>query len=386
MPQYRKRDWLPGRRAPREDAPHDGEEIVPERSMDPRAGSEVTGEEASGQVIDMAIYTGGRRSATPTDLSGVSARVPEEPGAFVWVSLLRPTESQMSTVSTEFELHELAVEDTIVAHQRPKIERYNQTLFVVLKPARYRDDTARVQFGEIHIFLGQRFALTVRHSDVPQPPTVRQRLESKPDLLTAGPESVLYALLDTVVDGYAPVVAGLQNDIDDAESRVFEGAPEASRRIYELSREVIEFQRATRSLLTVLNHLTTGSDTSDAEGELRRYLRDVADHATTVAERADGFRQMLEGILTVNATLVSQAQNEEMRRLSEAGYQQNEQVKKISSWAAILFAPTLVGTIYGMNFVHMPELRWSLGYPFSLVLMAGVCLTLYLIFKRSNWL
>jgi magnesium transporter len=211
-------------------------------------------------------------------------------------------------------------------------------------------------------------------------------MEADPELLARGPEAVLYAILDAVVDGYAPVVAGLQNDIDEIETQVFQGDPNASRRIYELSREVIEFQRATRPLVSMLDALSAGFDKYGIDEELRRYLRDVADHATTVVERVDGFRQNLQDILTVNATLVGQAQNEETRLLTQASYAQNEEVKKISAWAAILFAPTLIGTIYGMNFVNMPELHWTLGYPYALALMAGVCLTLYAIFRRRGWL
>ncbi|WP_395474561.1 CorA family divalent cation transporter [Saccharopolyspora spinosa] len=159
-----------------------------------------------------------------------------------------------------------------------------------------------------------------------------------------------------------------------------------SRRIYELSREVIEFQRATGPLLGILRSLEAGFEKYGIDEELQRYLRDVTDHATTVAERVDGFRQMLDNILTVNATLVTQAQNEEMKKMTEASYAQNEEIKKISAWAAILFAPTLIGTVYGMNFDAMPELHWALGYPFALVLMAAVCLGLHAIFKRRGWL
>ena len=303
-----------------------------------------------------------------------------------WIGLYRPAEAQLLAVAEEFGLHELAVEDAIVAHQRPKLERYGDTLFVVLRAARYLDEVEEVDFGEIHVFVGPNFVLTVRHSQAPDLAAVRRRMEGDPDLLRLGPEAVLYAILDAVVDGYAPVVAGLQNDIDEIETEVFGGDPKVSRRIYELSREVIEFQRATRPLLGMLDGLMAGFDKYGTDEELQRYLRDVADHATTVAERVDGFRQMLADILTVNATLVSQAQNEEIKHLTEASYAQNEEIKKISAWAAILFAPTLIGTVYGMNFEHMPELHWVFGYPFALALMLLVCVTLYVIFKRRGWL
>jgi magnesium transporter len=310
----------------------------------------------------------------------------DQPGTMAWIGLYRPAEAQLLAVAEEFGLHELAVEDAIVAHQRPKLERYGDTLFVVLRAARYLDEVEEVEFGEIHVFVGSNFVLTVRHSQAPDLAAVRRRMESDPDLLRLGPEAVLYAILDRVVDEYAPVVAGLQNDIDEIETEVFGGDPKVSRRIYELSREVIEFQRATSPLLGILDGLMAGFEKYETDEELQRYLRDVADHATTVAERVDGFRQMLADILTVNATLVSQAQNEEIKNLTEASYDQNEEIKKVSAWAAILFAPTLIGTVYGMNFKRMPELGWVFGYPFALTLMLLVSLTLYAIFKRRGWL
>lgn len=303
-----------------------------------------------------------------------------------WIGMYRPNDAQLYAAAAQFDLHELAVEDAIVAHQRPKLERYGETLFVVLRAARYCDETERVEFGELHIFCGPTFVLTVRHSESPDLSAVRRRMEGNPDLLKLGPEAVLYAILDAVVDGYAPVVSGLQNDIDEIETEVFSGEPGVSRRIYELTREVIEFQRATRPLLGMLRGLSAGFEKYNTDEELQRYLRDVTDHATVVVERADGFRQLLGNILTVNATLVSQEQNEEMRNLTQASYAQNEEIKKVSAWAAILFAPTLIGTVYGMNFDHMPELHWVGGYPFALSLMMLTCAGLYTIFKRRGWL
>ncbi|MBO0705566.1 MAG: magnesium and cobalt transport protein CorA, partial [Candidatus Dormibacteraeota bacterium] len=226
----------------------------------------------------------------------------------------------------------------------------------------------------------------VRHSQAPDLAAVRRRMEDDANLLRMGPEAVLYAVLDSVVDGYAPVVAGLQTDIDEIETQVFGGDPQASRRTYELSREVIEFQRATKPLLGMLDSLSAGYEKYGTPEDLQGYLRDVADHATTVAERVDGFRQMLSDILTLNVTLVGQAQNEEMKRLTEASFAQNEEVKKISAWAAILFAPTLIGTVYGMNFTNMPELHWAFGYPFAIGLMLLVSLSLYFIFRHRDWL
>jgi magnesium transporter len=348
----------------------------PERSMDPRPERSVADAAA---LVDSAIYVDGGRLRSPKTLADTYRMFRDEPGSMAWIGLYRPSEEQLLSLARQFALHELAVEDAIVAHQRPKLERYGDTLFVVLRPARYLDDAEEVDFGELHVFVGRDFVLTVRHSETPDLAVVRRRMESDPGLLARGPEAVLYAILDAVVDGYAPVVAGLQNDIDEIETEVFRGEASVSRRIYELSREVVEFQRAARPLLRILDALVAGFEKHGIDEELRSYLRDVTDHATIVAERVDSFRQMLQDILTVNATLVTQAQNEEMKA-------QNEEVKKISAWAAILFAPTLIGTIYGMNFRRMPELRWYYGYPFALALMAAVCATLYLAFKRRGWL
>ena len=348
----------------------------PERSMDPRPERSVADAAA---LVDSAIYVDGRRLRSPKTLADTHRMFRDEPGSMAWIGLYRPSEEQLLFLARQFALHELAVEDAIVAHQRPKLERYGDTLFVVLRPARYLDDAEEVDFGELHVFVGRDFVLTVRHSETPDLAVVRRRMESDPGLLARGPEAVLYAILDAVVDGYAPVVAGLQNDIDEIETEVFRGEASVSRRTYELSREVVEFQRAARPLMRILDALVAGFEKHGIDEELRSYLRDVTDHATIVAERVDSFRQMLQDILTVNATLVTQAQNEEMKA-------QNEEVKKISAWAAILFAPTLIGTIYGMNFRRMPELHWYYGYPFALALMAAVCATLYFAFKRRGWL
>ncbi|MBL1099892.1 magnesium and cobalt transport protein CorA [Streptomyces coffeae] len=337
-------------------------------------------------VVDAAVYRGGRRVGTPGTLAATYRRLREEPGAMAWIGLYRPSEAELLSLAEEFDLHKLSIEDAMEAHQRPKLERYGETLFVVLRAARYLDAPEEVDFGELHIFVGPDFVITVRHGAAPDLSAVRTRMESTPELLALGPEAVLYAILDAVVDGYAPVVAGVQNDIDEIETEVFRGDPQASRRIYELSREMVEFQRATRPLVGMLRGLMAGFDKYGTDEELQRYLRDVADHVTHTSERVDGFRSALTDILAVNATLVTQQQNAEMRALAEAGFEQNEEVKKISAWAAILFAPTLVGTIYGMNFTQMPELHWAFGYPFAIVLMAIVCTGLYRVFKRRGWL
>ncbi|MET7479758.1 magnesium and cobalt transport protein CorA [Streptomyces sp. NPDC005648] len=337
-------------------------------------------------VVQAALYRDGVRVSSPATLADTYRELREEPDGMAWIGLARPTEGELLSLAEEFDLHPLSVEDAMEAHQRPKLERYGDTLFVVLRAARYLDAPEEVDFGELHVFVGPDFVITVRHGAAPDLSAVRRRMEESPELLALGPEAVLYAILDAVVDGYAPVVAGVQNDIDEIETEVFRGDPEVSRRIYELSREMVEFQRATRPLVGMLHSLMAGFAKYETDEELQRYLRDVADHVTHTSERVDGFRQALTEILTVNATLVTQQQNAEMRALAEAGFEQNEEIKRISSWAAILFAPTLVGTIYGMNFTHMPELHWLLGYPFAIALMAAVCTSLYIIFKRRDWL
>ncbi|WP_055615298.1 magnesium and cobalt transport protein CorA [Streptomyces phaeochromogenes] len=339
-----------------------------------------------GSVVQAALYRDGTRVANPATLADTFRELREQPDGMAWIGLARPTEEEILSLAAEFDLHPLAVEDAMEAHQRPKLERYGETLFVVLRAARYLDASEEVDFGELHVFIGPDFLITVRHGAAPDLSAVRRRMEETPELLKLGPEAVLYAILDAVVDGYAPVVAGVQNDIDEIETEVFGGDPWVSRRIYELSREMVEFQRATRPLVGMLHGLMAGFAKYGTDEELQRYLRDVADHVTHTSERVDGFRQALTDILTVNATLVTQQQNAEMRALAEAGFEQNEEIKKISSWAAILFAPTLVGTIYGMNFDDMPELGWTFGYPFAIGLMGVVCASLYVIFKRRDWL
>jgi magnesium transporter len=338
------------------------------------------------RVVDNAVYSAGRRVATPESLAESRAELAEGEDRMVWLGLYRPEPHELGELAELYDLPELAVEDAIKAHQRPKFERYGTTLFVVLKAARYRDEVEEVEFGELHLFLGPDFAVTVRHSESPDLSRVRRRLESEPALLAKGSEAVLYATLDAVVDGYRPVVDGLANDIDEIETEVFRGDPGVSRRIYELSQEVLDFQRASVPLTGILAAITAGFDKYGVDEELRSYLRDVADHVTQVNERVEAFRLQLRDILTVNATLVAQRQNDEIRELTEASIAQGEEVKKISAWAAILFAPTLVGTVYGMNFEDMPELGWQFGYPLALLLMGAVSLVLYVVFKRRDWI
>lgn len=336
-------------------------------------------------LVDNAVYVNGCRSADPTTLDETYELLRKREG-MAWIGLYRPDLDEIRSVANEFDLHHLAVEDAVSAHQRPKLERYGNTLFVVLRPARYLDDVEKVEFGELYIFLGKEFVVTVRHAESPDLAKVRRRLEANPHLLCMGPEAVLYAILDQVVDEYAPVVAGLENDIDEIENQLFNDDAAVSRRIYELSREVIDMQRTTHSLGKVVEALQDGFDKYGVDLELQRHLRDVLDHVLRIVDRVDAFRALLHSALTVNSTLVGQRQNEEMRRLSETSLAQNEEVKRISAWAAILFAPTLVGTIYGMNFNHMPELHWQAGYPLAILLMLATSLILYVIFKKRRWL
>jgi magnesium transporter len=326
-------------------------------------------------IVDRAVYRDGRRTAEPDDFAELHAAC-RNGDAVAWLGLYEPSHEEFSSVAREFGLHELAVDDAVKAHQRPKLERYGDALFLVLRPARYVDETEAVLFGEVAIFAAPQFVITVRHGDAPELGPVRQQLEAHPDVLRRGAMAIVHAIVDHVVDGYHPVVAGLQNDVDEIEDEVFGASPTVSRRIYELTREVIEFQRATAPLEGILARLM---DEPGVDDEQHRYLRDVHDHAIRVQEHADAFRVLLQNILSVNLTL-------ETKALSEASHAQNEQVKRISAWAAILFAPTLVGTNYGMNFEHMPELGWKLGYPFALALMLLVAVSLYVVFKRRRWI
>jgi magnesium transporter len=320
-------------------------------------------------IVESAIYVDGRRSA-PCPLDEVR-ETSRERGGFAWVGLYEPTEDEFDSVAGEFGLHELAVKDALKAHQRPRVERYGDTFFVVLKAARYLEEPETVEFGEIHAFVGKDFIVTVRHGEAPELGEARRRMEGDSGLLRRGPSAVLYTIMSRVVDDYGPVVEGLENDIDEIEVEVFSGNPGVSRRIYELSREVIQFHQATHPLAGALGSLTEGG-THDIDTEVRRYLHDLQDRVLRVTERVEGFRELLANILSVNLTQIS--------------IDQNNQVKKISAWAAILVVPTLITGIYGMNFEYMPELNWLLGYPFSLLLMLAISLILYRTFRRSGWL
>jgi magnesium transporter len=337
-------------------------------------------------VVNNAVYVAGERIATPGTLAETFALLATHPDAMAWIGLYRPESMLLAELAEEFGLHELAVEDAVHAHQRPKLERYGETLFLVLRAAHYDDDVEHVDFGELHVFAGPRFVITVRHSEGPDLSIVRRQMEETPDAMHGGTEAVLYAILDAVVDGYRPVVEGLANDIDEIETQVFSGDPKVSRRIYELNREVIEFQRAVVPLGGILEQFEAGFADGHVDDELKPVLRNIADHVTQATEKVEEFRVLLRDVLAVNTSLVGQRQNEEAQRLSEASNAQAEQTRRISGWAAILFAPSLIGSIYGMNFDVMPELHQWWGYPAALLAMLGSSVVLYVVFKRRGWL
>lgn len=331
-------------------------------------------------IVDCAVYVNGSRVHDAVSVTDAVARAKRSKG-FAWVGLLSPRAEELETVAKAFGLHALAVEDAMKGHQRSKLERYGDDLALVVRAARYIESSETVEFGDIHLFVTPKAVVSVRLAEEPDLGAVRARLEAEPQLLTLGPRAVLYAVLDEVADSYGPVVAGLENDIDEVEDQIFseQVTPAVSRRIYALHREVIGFQRAVQPLGEILDELRILAAEDDTDLELRRLFRDVHDHVIRVADRADNFRSLLDNALGTLMALVAQRQ-------TEASLAQNEQTKKISAWAAILFAPSLVGTIYGMNFHHMPELDWAWGYPFALGLMAALGGVLYAVFKRVKWI
>jgi len=322
-------------------------------------------------IVDSAVYSRGRRHERPPGIEGLR-REAEEAGGFAWVGLFEPTAAEFESVRREFDLHRLAVEDAITAHQRPKLELYGDTLFLVLKTARYLGAEEVVEIGEMLIFVGPSFLVTVRHGDAGGLGDVRERLQQEPKLLEHGPGAALHAIVDRIVDAYEPVVAGVREDIDEVEEEVFStDVRNPVERIYKLRRETLEFQRAVSPLPEALTALTT-VELPQLSPELVPYFRDVADHAARVGEHVEGFGSLLNGVLQANLTQVSVRQNEDMRR--------------ISAWVAIIAVPTMIAGIYGMNFEHMPELGWRWGYPAVLLLILGVCLTLFRRFRKSGWL
>jgi magnesium transporter len=329
-------------------------------------------------IIDCAVYHHGERR--PGELALRDAfEAASNDGAFVWIGLYEPDEQEFESVRREFNLHELAVEDAIQAHQRPKLEVYDDSLFVVLKTARYLEAEEVVEFGEIMLFIGPQFVVTVRHKPASELRGVRKQIESRPDLLRFGPSAVLYAIMDRVVDDYLPVIDGLDQDVKEVEKEVFsEAGSNPAERIYMLKREVIEFHQSTAPLTDPLDRLVRGQ-VRLLHQDMPEYFRDVQDHLLRVVEQVSGFRELLTSVLQANLTQVALLQN-------EVGMRQNADMRKISAWVAIVAVPTMIAGIYGMNFDYMPELRWPVGYPAALLAMVVVCAFLYRAFKRNGWL
>jgi len=323
-------------------------------------------------IVDCAVYEQGHRRRGHVAL-GEAYDACEQDDTFVWIGLHQPTEAEFDSVTREFNLHELAVEDAIDAHQRPKLETYGETLFMVLKPARYIDETETVEFGEILVFVGDNFLITVRHGEAGAAlHDVRLALEERPELMQHGPASVLHAIVDRIVDDYEPVIAGIEDDIEEVEEEVF--SPERrnpAERIYQLKREAMEFHRAVGPLIEPLHRLASG-DYPVIHEEVRAYFRDVYDHVIRAAERVVNANELLTGILEANLAQVTTRQNDDVRR--------------ISAVVAIFAVPTMIAGIYGMNFRFMPELEQPWGYPAALVLMVVVCFLMYRGFKRAGWL
>lgn len=319
-------------------------------------------------IVDCAAYADGRRREGKLSLERAGDTAQED-GKFVWLGVLEPEEEEFAAVAAEFGLHELAAEDAVRAHQRPKVEEYDDTLLVVVKTARYVDPEEVIELGELSVFVDPDFVITVRHGDGDLGP-VRKRLEERPDLLKHGSGAVLYAILDHVVDRYIEAAQGFDDDVREVELQVFSGL-NPTERIYRLEREVLEFQSATAPLAEALEELCAGNHAA-IPSELHEYFRDVEDHLRRVSTRIEGFRQLLDRALEANLTQVSVRQNEDMR--------------KISAWVAIAAVPTMIAGIYGMNFKHMPELHWSFGYPLVVGAMLAICVLLYWRFKRAGWL
>ncbi|WP_033817563.1 magnesium/cobalt transporter CorA [Kitasatospora sp. MBT63] len=324
-------------------------------------------------IVDSAVYRDGHRTEGPDDLSDALDAARAAGDSFLWIGLAEPTTEELDRVSAEFGLHPLAVEDAVAAHQRPKLEEYEDSLFMVLKTAGYHPEDHSLSVGEVMVFLGDSYVMTIRHGADSPLKGVRAELEKQPELLRQGPAAVLYAVFDLVVDSYLDLATELQGDLDELEADVF--APGRARgvaeRIYGFKREAMRFRRATLPLQEPAARLV-GEGMRFVPEKLRPYLRDVADHLNRVNELVEGLDRLLSDILNAN--------------LAQVSVQQNDDMRKISAWAALAAVPTLIAGIYGMNFDHMPELRQVWGYPAVLALMGGVCVWLHRAFKRAGWL
>jgi magnesium transporter len=325
-------------------------------------------------IVDSAVYRKGERVEVDVfdhDYEGLRAAA-NEPGDFVWVGLYQPSQIELSEVADAFTLHPLAVEDALTAHQRPKLERYDDSLFMVLKTLWYVDADDAVETGEINIFVGADFVVTVRHGRGSQLQTARHYLEGEKNVLSHGPSAVLYAVCDTVVDGYGDVVQELQTDVDEIESSVFSPArTNDSMRIYTLKREIAEVRRAVLPLREPMHRFASGA-VPMVHADAAPFFRDVADHLVQAAEVVDNLDHLLSSAFEAHLARISLQQNDDMR--------------KISAGAVLIVVPTLIAGVYGMNFEHMPELGWTLGYPFALLLMVATSIGLLMWFKKSGWL
>nr|WP_239028430.1 magnesium/cobalt transporter CorA [Pseudonocardia acidicola] len=332
----------------------------------------------SAYVVDCGVYVDGTRLPGRWSHDGAIAEVRRRGEGFVWIGLHEPTDEQITGIADTFGLHELAVEDAVHAHQRPKLERYDDTLFMVLKTVCYvghaEPTTAHeiVETGEVMVFLGRDFVVTVRHGKHSGLQDVRRRLEADPEQLALGPAAVLHAIADRVVDSYLEVTESIEDDIDEMEAEVF--TPRSTmdaEQIYVMKREVLELRRAVSPLVTPVRKLTEGYS-SLVPHEVRSYFRDVDDHLVTVTERVAGFNELLTTLVDAVLAKISMRQNNDMR--------------KITAYAGLISVPTMIAGIYGMNFDTMPELHWDFGYPLVLVLIALICGTLYRNFRKNDWL
>jgi magnesium transporter len=325
-------------------------------------------------IVDCALYTRGKRHSSPLHLDDALESCRSSDDTFVWIGLHEPTHAEFDAVTSEFELHPLAVEDAIKAHQRSKLERYDDCLFLVFKTARYDDAAEAIEFSEIQMFAGDRFVITVRHGQASALAPVRHQLEADPERLALGPIAVVHGILDRVVDDYRPVLDGLDHDILEIESQVFSpDRTNPAERIYKLRRQVLDMYRNVEPLIEPLAQLQTGRHPfGAAEVELGPYFRDIHDHLRREVARIDIQRDLLSEVLNVNLTHVSVQQNEDMRR--------------ISGWVAIAAVPTMLAGLWGMNFEHMPELDEWWGYPLALMVMAGSAFFLFRWLRSRRWI
>jgi magnesium transporter len=322
-------------------------------------------------IIDVASYRGGKRDAHITTLEEALSTCAVGDG-FVWLGLYEPTEDEFDAACRQFDLHELAVEDAINAHQRAKLEIYGDTVTMVLKTARYLDAEEEVDFGEIFLFVHPRFVVAVRHGQASALADVRHQLEDRPDRLACGSSAVLHAIVDHVVDDYLPVIDGIEKDIEEVEEQVFSAHGENPvERIYNLKREVLEFSRAAVPLTGAVARLAEGR-VPGIHGEIQPYFRDVQDHLARLNDRVAAGRDMLTSVLEANLTRV--------------GIRQNEDMRKISAWAAIGVVPTVMTGVYGMNFSHMPALRHPWAFPVAIGVMVAVAAGLFAMFRNRGWL